>query len=67
MHPLFQIANKNHGGSVAEVEIPNNDLVMVSQELIDAIGSGDAEAVADAIKACFTILEMSETDDADQV
>lgn len=66
MHPLFQIANKNHGGSVAEVEIESpksDDLAMVSQELIDAIGSGDAEAVADALKACYGILNG----DVDQV
>jgi hypothetical protein len=70
LHPLFQIANKNHGGSVAEVELPstgNDDLITASQELIDAIGSGDPHEVADTLRACFQILDAGEDNDLDQV
>jgi len=58
MHPLLAIQRKAGGGEVEEIEIGGgDDLHMASQELIEAIKSGDAHEVAEAIRACFQILD----------
>lgn len=60
MHPLLAIQSKARGGVVEEIELPtesNSDLEMASQELIEAIQKGDSHEVAEAIRACFQILD----------
>lgn len=58
MHPLLAIQRKANGGVIEEVEIEgSSDLQMASAELIEAIKSGDSHEVAEAIRACFQILD----------
>lgn len=59
MHPLLAIQRKAGGGEVQEIELKSesSDLQMASAELIEAIKSGDSHEVAEAIRACFQILD----------